>query len=87
MQLLNTQDATVYEIYDIAYDNYGDPVFLIYKNKQWKLEEASHFTPNYELVFNQGEDAYLVDGKLFQKKTEQQRSTQERPKRRLFVDM
>ena len=66
MQLLNMQDATVYEIYDITYDNTGYPHFLIYKDKQWMRVSAKHFTPNYEQVFYKGKDVYLVDGELIQ---------------------
>ena len=69
MQLLNTKDATVYEIYDISYDDFGDPIFLIYKNKRWQRVSAIYFTPNYELVFNRGKNAYLVDGELIQNET------------------
>lgn len=66
MQLLNTQDATVYEIYDIAYDDYGDPVFLIYKNRRWQRVSAKNFTPDYYPAFYLGKDGYVVDGELIQ---------------------
>ena len=59
MQLLNKADAKVYEIFDITYDPYGDPQFLIYKNNRWVLVSAASFTPNYEQVFYKGRDAYL----------------------------
>ena len=64
MQLLNMQDATVYEIYDITYDNTGYPHFLIYKDKQWLRVSAKHFTPNFESVFYKGQTVYLVDEEL-----------------------
>ena len=66
MQLLNKKDATVYEIYDISYDNCGDPIFLIYKDNSWERVNATDFTPHYEQVFYKGKDAYLVDGELIQ---------------------
>lgn len=66
MQLLNMKDTTEYEIYDIAYDNVGNPYFLIYKNKRWEIVHSMYFTPNYKKVFNRGKDVYLVDGELIQ---------------------
>lgn len=66
MQLLNTKDATVYEIYDITYDSTGSIYFLIYQGNRWLRVPAMYFTPNYELVFNRGRDAYIVDGELIQ---------------------
>ena len=47
MTLLCKQDKLPYEIYDISYDSKGYPMFLIYKDKQWKRMSAKHFTPNY----------------------------------------
>lgn len=70
MQLLNTKDATEYEIYDITYDNTGYPHFLIYKDKQWMRVSAQNFTPSYEKVFYHGRDAYLVDKELIQSETQ-----------------
>ena len=66
MHLLNTTDKTVYEIFDITYDQNGYPQFLIYKDKQWLRKSAKHFTPNYKEVFNRGENAYLVDEELLE---------------------
>lgn len=47
-----------YEIYDIRYDKSGYPHFLIYREKQWRIISAKHFTPNYD-----GDDfsGYYVD--------------------------
>ena len=64
MQLLNTQDAKEYEIYDIYYDSDGFIYFLVYKDNQWLRVSAVHFTPHYEKVFYKGKDVYLVDGEL-----------------------
>ena len=69
MQLLNTKDATVYEIYDITYDSTGYPHFLIYKDKQWMRVSAKHFTPNYYSAFYLGKDGYVADGELIQNET------------------
>ena len=64
MQLLHKKDKKLYEIYDITYDSTGYPHFLIYKDKQWLRVSAKHFTPDYEPVFNRGEDTYIADGEL-----------------------
>lgn len=69
MQLLNTQDATEYEIYDITYDNTGFPHFLIYKDKQWMRVSAKHFTPDYYPAFYLGKDGYIVDGEWIHNET------------------
>lgn len=83
MQLLNKKDATVYEIYDISYNDCGDPLFLIYKDKRWLRVHSMYFTPSYEPAFYNGKDTYLADGELIQDEDR----TPSRRKRRLFVDM
>jgi len=63
MQLLHKKDKKLYEIYDITYNGIT-PYFLIYKDRSWVNECSIYFTPDYEPVFNRGEDTYLADGEL-----------------------
>ena len=36
---------SIYEVYDIQYDNFNDPFFLIYENDCWKKVNAIYYKP------------------------------------------
>lgn len=36
---------SIYEVYDIQYDNFDDPHFLIYENDRWVKVSARHYEP------------------------------------------
>ena len=36
---------SIYEVYDIQYDNFNDPHFLIYENDRWKKVNAIYYEP------------------------------------------
>lgn len=43
--VVDKRDNKVYQVYDIAYNKVGYPVFLIYKDNQWLRVSAKHFSP------------------------------------------
>ena len=47
MKMLHKEENIQYEIFDIAYDSNGYPLFLIYKDGQWIRVSAKYFTPRY----------------------------------------
>lgn len=57
MTCLYLPDMMPYEIYDIRYDSCGYPNFLIYRQKQWMVISAKHFTPNF---YADGSGGYML---------------------------
>lgn len=47
---------SIHEVYDIQYDNYGYPHFLIYENNAWVRVSAKHYKPYKVSTLN--EDYY-----------------------------
>lgn len=45
MILVDKRDNKTYQVYDIAYNKTGYPIFLIYKDNQWLRVSAKHFSP------------------------------------------
>lgn len=48
MNVVDKRDNKVYEVYDIAYNKTGYPLFLIYKDGQWLRVSAKYFRPRTE---------------------------------------
>lgn len=62
MRLLYKPNGTPYDIYDITYDKNGYPKFLFYRNGQWLIESAKHFTPDF---YEDGIGTYLYTDNKF----------------------
>ena len=45
MFVVDKRDNKVYQVYDIAYNRTGYPLFLIYKDGQWLRVSAKYFRP------------------------------------------
>lgn len=56
MFVVDKRDNKVYQVYDIAYNRTGYPLFLIYKDSQWLRVSAKYFRPHRQGYFFDWED-------------------------------
>lgn len=47
-KVVNKEDMTIYNVYDVVYDKNGYPHFLMFIDGQWKRESAKHYVPYEE---------------------------------------